>query len=295
MIGPLFHSPHRAPRSTPLPLGAARRARNVVTDTAESLLAPFGRWETQRLVVEEVVVAIRDLPPAFDGYRITFVTDLHSSRVVPGWWIEHAIARAMALGGDLVALGGDFVDDDAHYVPGLAGLLRPLRARDGVVAVLGNHDHYVDPVGVRAQLGAVGIRELLNRPLLLARGQDRLAVSGVGDLQCDAIDFASVLADVPASVPRVVLSHDPDVFAYWPEDVRLDLMLAGHTHGGQAYLPVLGPPFVPSQFGFRYLKGLFQERERQLYVSRGIGAAGVPIRWKCPPELTLVVLRPAHS
>ena len=295
MIGPLFHSPHREPRRTPLPLGAARRARNVVTDVAESLLAPFARWGRERLVIEEVVVTIRDLPPAFEGYRITFLTDLHSSRVVPSWWIERAIALAMEQRGDLVALGGDFVDDDTHYVPGLADLLRPLHAPDGVVAVLGNHDHYVDPAGVRAQLRVAGVRELLNAPLLLTRGRDSLAVSGVGDLQCDAIDFAVAFAGIEPSVPRVVLSHDPDVFAYWPAEVRLDLMLSGHTHGGQAYLPVLGPPFVPSQFGFRYLKGLFLESGRQLYVSRGVGAAGAPIRWKCPPELTVVVLRPAHS
>jgi predicted MPP superfamily phosphohydrolase len=291
MIGPLFHSPHRAPRRTPLPLTAARRAKNVVTDVAESLLAPFARWKHQCLIVEEVVVAIRDLPAAFDGYRIAFITDLHSSRVVPRWWIQRALARAMELRGDLVALGGDFVDDDADYVPGLADLLRPLRAPDGVVAVLGNHDHYVNAMGVREQLRLAGVRELLNAPLVLERGAAQLAVSGVGDLQCDAIDFTAAFSGVPSSVPRIVLSHDPDVFAYWPAEVRLDLMLSGHTHGGQAYLPVLGPPFVPSQFGFRYLKGHFREAGRQLYVSRGVGAAGAPIRWKCPPELTLVVLR----
>jgi hypothetical protein len=294
VIGPLFRSPHRAPRATPLPLGAARRARNVFTDIVETLLAPFGQWSRLQLIVEEVSIGVKALPPAFDGYRIAFLTDLHSSAVVPAWWIQHAVSAAMGLGADLIALGGDFVEDDARYVPGLADLLRPLHAPDGVVAVLGNHDHYVGAAGVREQLRAAGARELLNTPLVIARGDARVAVSGVGDLQCDAIDFFAAFAGVPPSVPRVVLSHDPDVFAYWPAEVRLDLMLSGHTHGGQAYLPLLGPPFVPSQFGFRYLKGLYRESDRQLYVSRGIGAAGAPIRWKCPPELTLVVLRPAH-
>jgi predicted MPP superfamily phosphohydrolase len=291
LIGPIFRSPRRGPRATPLEASAARRYKNLVIDLAEYALAPFGRWERTPLVVEQVMIEVRDLPPAFDGYRIAFLTDPHLSPLVPRWWVERAVERTNGLGADLIALGGDFVDDDPHYVSSVGDILRPLRAPDGVIGVLGNHDHYVDPVGVRAQLAAAGVRELVNTALVVDRGDARLAVGGVGDLQCDAIDFGRTFADVAPDVPRVVLSHDPDVFAYWPDEVRVDLMLSGHTHGGQAWLPVLGPPFVPSQFGFRYLKGLFREGPRQLYVSRGVGASGVPIRWKCPPELTLAILR----
>jgi hypothetical protein len=295
VIGPVFRSPRRAPRSTPLASGAARRYKNLVVDLAEYALVNLGRWERTPLVVERVEIAVRDLPLAFDGYRIAFLTDPHLSPIVPRWWVERAVERTLELGADLVALGGDFVDDDPHYVSSVGEILRPLHAPDGVVGVLGNHDHYVDAAGVRAQLAAAGVRELLNSSLVLQRDSALLAIGGIGDLQCDAIDFARTFAAVPAAVPRVVLSHDPDVFAFWPEEVRLDLMLAGHTHGGQAWLPVLGPPFVPSQFGFRYLRGLFREGSRQLYVSRGVGASGVPIRWKCPPELTLAVLRQTAS
>jgi len=245
--------------------------------------------------VEQVEFAIRDLAPAFDGYRIAFLTDPHLSPLVPRWWIERAVQRTNALGADLIALGGDFVDDDPHYVSAVGELLRPLSAPDGVVGVLGNHDHYVDASGVRAQLAAAGVKELLNTAVVVHRDGARLAVAGVGDLQCDVIDFSGALGHIGLDVPRVVLSHDPDVFAYWPPALRLDLMLSGHTHGGQAWLPILGPPFVPSQFGFRYLRGLISEEERQLYVSRGVGASGVPIRWNCPPEITLAVLRPSHS
>lgn len=295
MIGPIFRSPRRGPRPTPLEPGRARRYKNLVIDLAEYALAPLGRWERQRLVVETVEIAVHGLAPAFDGYRIAFFTDPHLSPLVPRWWVERAVAHTMALDADLVVLGGDYVDDDPHYVSAVGEVLRPLRARDGVVGVLGNHDHYVDASGVRAQLRAAGVRELLNASLAVTRGGARLVIAGVGDLQCDAIDFARALAGVGEDVPRIVVSHDPDVFAYWPAEVRLDLMLSGHTHGGQAWLPILGPPFVPSQFGFRYLHGLIREGERQLYVSRGVGASGVPIRWKCPPELTLAVLRRSHS
>lgn len=295
MIGPIFRSPRRGPRSTPLEPGAARRYKNFVIDMAEYALARLGSWDRMELRVEEVEFRLRDLAPAFDGYRIAFLTDPHLSPLVPPWWIARAVERANGLGADLIVLGGDYVDDDPHFVSAVGDLLRPLSAPDGVVGVLGNHDHYVDASGVRAQLARAGVRELRNTAVILRRGDASLAVAGVGDLQCDAIDFAGALENVAADVPRIVVSHDPDVFAYWPDAIRLDLMFSGHTHGGQAWLPVLGPPFVPSQFGFRYLSGLVREGARQLYVSRGVGASGVPVRWKCPPELTLAVLRPDHS
>ena len=257
----------------------------------ERLTAPLGFWRHKRLVVERLDVAIEGLAPAFDGYRIAFLSDFHYSAVVPDWWVVGAVSTAMKLQPDLVLLGGDYLSHSVRFAPSLAGLLRPLAARDGVFGVLGNHDHYVGADLVRATLRDAGVVELRNARVLVRRGEAVLAVAGVGDLQYDVIDFQSALAGVPGDAPRIVLSHHPDVFAHWPSELRLDLMLAGHTHGGQAYLPLLGPPYVPSQFGFRYLRGLIEERGRRLYVSRGIGAGGLPLRWRCPPELTLVVLR----
>jgi len=295
MIGPIFRAPHRRPRNTPHPPGPARRTKNLLTDLFEYCLAPFARWEKEQLVVENVEVRVRGLDPAFDGYRIAFLTDMHSSPLVPRWWLDRAVDRANALDVDLIALGGDFLDDDPHYVATLGDILKPLHARDGVVGVLGNHDHYVSAQGVREELVEAGVRELYNAALIVQRGSARLAVAGVGDLERDVIDFDAAVGAVPGDVPRIVVSHDPDVFAYWPAPLRLDLMLSGHTHGGQAWLPFVGPPYVPSQFGFRFLGGLMRDADRQLYVSRGVGCSGVPIRWRCPPELTVVILRPGDA
>ena len=295
MIGPLFQLRRMVPRSSANPPGLRRRVRNVLTDVFERCVAPFARWERERLVTERVEVGIAGLGAAFTGYRIAFLTDLHASPLVPRWWLERAVEAALALEPHLIALGGDYVDDDPAYVPHIAEVLRPLRAPDGVVGVLGNHDHYVDAAAVRAQLAQAGVRELLNEPLVLERGGARLAITGVGDLERDVIDFDRAVAGVAGDVPRIALSHWPDVFAYWPEGNRLDLMLSGHTHGGQAFLPIIGPPWVPSQFGFKYLAGHVREGTRQLYVSRGVGVSGVPIRWGSRPELTLVVLTPSGS
>lgn len=293
MIGPVFRSPRRAPRRAPLRPSARRRFENLAVHCVERLTAPLGFWRRRRLVVERLDAAIHGLASAFDGYRVAFLSDFHYSAVVPDWWVAGAVSTALALEPDLILLGGDYLSHSARFGPALVGLLRPLAAPDGVYGVLGNHDHYVGADRVRAALRDAGVVELRNSRAAVTRGGASLAVAGVGDLQYDVIDFQAALADLPGDVPRIVLSHHPDVFAYWPSDLRLDLMLSGHTHGGQAHLPLLGPPYVPSQFGFRYLAGHFREGPRQLYVSRGVGAITAPVRWRCPPEATLLVLHPA--
>ena len=293
MIGPLFRSPRRAPRRAPAVPGRARRLENLATHGFELVAAPFGFWRRKPLVVERAAFALDGLAAAFDGYRIAFLTDLHLSPLVPQWWIGRAVEMALGLEPDLILLGGDYLSHSARYAERLAPLLRPLAAPDGVYGVLGNHDHYVGADAVRRALREAGVVELLNRAVVLERGGAPLAVAGVGDLCFDVVDPGAALAEVGAAVPRIVLSHDPDVFAYWPAGVRGDLMLAGHTHGGQAHLPLIGPPYVPSQFGFRFLAGARRDGARQLYVSRGIGAITAPVRWRCPAELTLVVLHPS--
>lgn len=293
MIGPLFGSAPHLPRSSVVVPGNGRRFENVASHWIEVLSAPFGFWRFKRLIVERRDVALRNLAPSFDGYRIAFLTDPHYSAVVPRWWIAKGVAAALELKPDLVLLGGDYLSHSLRYAVGLADLFRPLTAPDGVFYVLGNHDHYVGADQVRGAMAEAGLVELRNASAVIRRGEAALAIAGVGDLRFDVIDFDAAVRGVPYDVPRVVLSHDPDVFAFWPAATRLDLMLSGHTHGGQAHLPFLGPPYVPSQFGFRYLAGLVREGDRQLYVSRGLGLITAPVRWHCPPEITLLVLHPA--
>ncbi len=292
-MGPLLRSPRRTPRTTPSRPSPGRRFESRLVHWIEILTGPFGFWRRKQLVVERRDIELEGLARSFDGYRIAFLTDLHYSAVVPAWWIGRAVEKALALDPDLILLGGDYLSHSGRYADGLTALLRPLSARDGVYFVLGNHDHYVGADLVRGALHEAGAVELLNRGVVIERDGRRLAVGGVGDLCFDVVDGAQALAGVEPAVPRIVLSHDPDVFAYWPLGVRCDLMLSGHTHGGQARLPVLGPPYVPSQFGFRYLAGPIREGGRQLYVSRGIGVITAPIRWGCPAELTLLVLHPS--
>lgn len=295
MIGPVFHPRRTAPcaeRRRPL---RARLTKRPLGWVLERCFAPFAQWDRTPLATPQVPVAVRGLAPAFAGYRIALVTDLHHGPVVPTRWLARVAERTAAAGPDLVALGGDFVSHARSDLRGLAGVLAQFRAPDGVVAVLGNHDHWVDPDAVAAALAGAGVSVLLNRHRVIRRGPAALAVAGVDDFTHGAVRPEDALAGVPRDVPRVLLSHNPDLIEYLPAGLRVDVVLAGHTHNGQAHLPLVGPLTVPSQFGAKYLHGLARVGERWLYVSAGVGAAPVPFRWGNPPELPLIELVPAAA
>lgn len=257
---------------------------------AERLCAPFHRWDPQALRTPEVAVSVRDLDPAFRGYRIALVTDLHHSPGVPTWWLEEVAARTTALQPDLIVLGGDFVSHSPRDLDGLAGPLRRFGARDGVVAVLGNHDHWVGAERVAAAVTGCGIPVLTNHHRLIRRDGAALAVAGVDDFMHGAVRLDQALAGVDPRVPRVLLSHNPDLAGYLPPDLRVDVMLSGHTHNGQLHLPGFGPLTVPSQFGRRYLHGLTRAGATWVYVSAGVGTAAIPFRWGNPPEVPVIRL-----
>jgi uncharacterized protein len=258
----------------------------------ERLAVPLARWDRERLVTPEIAVPVRDLPATLAGYRIALVTDLHNGPAVPTRWLERVADRMTELAPDLVALGGDFVSHARSDLEGLYEVVARFRAPDGAVAVLGNHDHWVDPDAVGRALERAGATLLLNRHVMIRRGAATLAMAGVDDFTHGAVRPDDALSGVPSHVPRILLSHNPDLIEYLPPGVRVDLMLSGHTHNGQAHLPWLGPLTAPSQFGRKYLHGLKQVGETWLYVSAGVGSAWIP-RWMNPPELPLIRLTPA--
>jgi predicted MPP superfamily phosphohydrolase len=285
-LKPLRRSPRYLPRAFPVPAGRARRLLNFLNDLIETAGSPFARGRGP--VVETVVVEIAGLPAAFAGYTIAFLSDFHASPLLPERAIAAAVELANAQRPDLIALGGDFVSSHRRHIARVCAAMAALRAPDGVAGVLGNHDHYLGPGLVREGLERAGVQVLTNRALVVERAGARLAIAGVDDLIHGGIDFESAVSGIPPEVPRVVLSHHPDVFALWPAHLRLDLMLSGHTHGGQVKLPFLGAPYVPSYH--LYGEGLIRDGGRQLYVSRGIGSLLFPIRWGCPPEISVIRL-----
>ncbi|MBI4606898.1 MAG: metallophosphoesterase [Planctomycetes bacterium] len=261
--------------------------------------------EPRRLVVSRRAVRIRELHPALHGLRAVHLTDIHMGPWISIEQVREAVRVANACDPDLVLLTGDYVHRSAAYVRPAVGALAELEPRIGALAVLGNHDWYEDPTGelLREAFERAGVPLIDNGRVfvtperrLAASASEGLCVAGIGDLWEDEVNFQRALGGVPADVPRLLLSHNPDA-AEEPElrrgGFRVDLMLSGHTHGGQIRVPGLGTPIVPSRFGQKYAHGLVQGPACPVLVSSGVGMTVLPLRLGVPPEITVLELRGA--
>lgn len=255
-----------------------------------------------RLHVTEFEIEMPGLPPAFDGLRVVHLTDIHHGPWMPLDMVRDVVRISNSLQPDLVALTGDYVVNSPRYIAPVMEELAHLAPRFGSVAVLGNHDWWEGGHEVRQALRAAGIRVIDNtRCCLTCDGrlatEEEIApdgsncamwLAGVGDCWTDCVDLEQALNGLPDGAPRLVLSHNPEV----AEDPRLaagrwriDLMLSGHTHGGQVRPHILGESAVKSRRRLRYAHGLVQGPVCRVYISRGIGTAGVPLRLNMPPEI----------
>jgi predicted MPP superfamily phosphohydrolase len=202
---------------------------------------------------------------------------------------------------DLVFLTGDYVLYSPEYVRPVVEELARLRPRIGTLAVLGNHDWWEDVALMREAFAATDIplidntrRVLTPDRRLVSAADDGLAIGGVGDFWEDSQEYRRALGDLPANMPRLLLSHNPDVAEetdLYRSRVRVDLMLSGHTHGGQIRLPLFGTPIVPSRYGSKYAKGLVEGPFCPVFICRGIGMSMVPTRFGASPELACLELR----
>jgi predicted MPP superfamily phosphohydrolase len=238
-------------------------------------------------------IFVGDLPPAFDGYRIAFLTDTHVASFMRRALYREVVAQTMRFGPDLVLLGGDFVTWERHIPLMAEVLLTDLDAHDGVYAVLGNHDYWANADGVVAAMTARGVRFLINRNVILSRDGARILLGGIDEMYRGTPDVDAVFARADPRMPRIAVSHHPDIvdlLAPPANDVRIDLLVCGHTHGGQIRFPFFGPIVVPSQHEGRYASGFHRVGRVLLYVSRGIGAIP-PLRILCKPEVATFILR----
>jgi predicted MPP superfamily phosphohydrolase len=263
----------------------------------------YGALVEPRLVqVTQVDIGIRGLPSTLDGYRVLHLTDIHFNWIQGEGFLRRVVERSNALDADMVALTGDFITHNPRRMERCLDILSGLRAPDGLWAVRGNHDAPLGEHRTRAMMERRGIRLLENehdhveprRHRLHAPRcgrAHRLVVGGVGDLWTGECSPGRALASADQTAPTLLLSHNPQAATIVPTDVRVDLMLSGHTHGGQ--VRVFNRP-VPLFAGGEsvYVSGLAQSRGMKVYVSRGVGTSALQFRWNCRPEIALLVLRP---
>lgn len=248
-----------------------------------------------QLRVEEKTFRFEQLPVALDGLRIAHLSDMHYTGRIGKGFFDQVIGRTNAAAPDLICITGDLLDK-TKYQDWIESTYGQLKARLGVFFILGNHDRYVKDVSaLRSQLGQHGLVDVNGRwekleiphptdpaDLFLAGNElpwfeGAEALEGTGQLSGDRPAF------------HIAMCHSPDE-KNWAATRQFDLMLAGHTHGGQVRLPVIGPIIAPSRYGVRYASGVFQIGRMALQVSRGISGAD-PLRWNCPPELCILTLK----
>jgi uncharacterized protein len=268
-------------RATPL--------RTLTAGLAEVARAAFA--EPYQLAVERHAVALRRLPRELDGLRVVHLSDIHHSPFTGREQVERAVEVANSLQPDIIALTGDYISHEREYIQPCAEMLGRLRARRGVYAVMGNHDNWVDAPLITDLFRAEGIRVLLNEGL---RFEDRGAsfwLAGVDDTMVGLEDLPLALAGSREGELKLLLAHNP-VILRRAARAGVDLVLSGHTHGGQ--VTWRSERSASGRVRRRILRGLGRRGNTQIYVTRGLGTVVLPVRYGCPPEVSLLQLRCAE-
>lgn len=262
----------------------------ITTLTAPFLGLGYGFLEAAWIQVTRPIIQVPRLPEAFDGLRVAVLADIHHSSMTSLNFVSRIVDTTQKLEPDVILMVGDFVEGHSgakYFEPCLTELDR-LRAPFGVFSVPGNHDYWNRIKNYRAAIKKTSIQELTNDGLWIRKDGCRIRIAGVDDLWCGQPSLSSALGETTVDETSLLLCHNPD-FVERIADPRVGLVLSGHTHGGQIRIPFYGGP-VPSSFGTKYLKGLVKGPVAQVYVSRGLGTVGVPLRFRARPEIALVTL-----
>lgn len=254
--------------------------------------------EARQIQFRRLDLILPHLPAAFEGYRIAHLTDIHTdgTRIA-----EERLAQTVTwinqMKPDVVALTGDFVTLKKPADTGaLIEQLRMLRASDGVFAVMGNHDHKRNRYMVEAALQTCAIPNLANKVVPIQRNGATVMLCGVDSMSRRRARLDRVLRALQkhdrangAKSCAILLAHEPDFADISSPTYRFDLQLSGHSHGGQIRVPIITRRILPV-YGERYSNGLYLVRGMLVYSNRGLGTTGLPLRFRCPPEVTLITL-----
>lgn len=240
------------------------------------------------LQVQTIPLTLPRLDPAFNGYRIVQLSDLHVVHQMPQRYLDRVIQVTNQQQPDLVVITGDIVTTDPlRYAPRIEAALGKLEAP--TVAVLGNHDHWSNPEAVRQSLRNSRVTDVSNGVYAVNRGPAQLHIAGVDDVWVGAADLKQVMAQLPEQGAAILLAHEPDFADVAVQTHRFDLELSGHAHGGQVAIPLVGTPVLPP-YGKRYPIGQYQIEDLIQYTNRGIGMVSPRARFGSRPEITVFQL-----
>ncbi|MFN2577145.1 MAG: metallophosphoesterase [Pyrinomonadaceae bacterium] len=259
-----------------------------IIKTALGEMARVALSEPFMIAVERQEIYLRRLPLSLDGFRIVHLSDLHYGPLVEPRHLERAIAIANDLKPDLIALTGDYISQERAYAAPCAEIVGRLKARHGVYAILGNHDHWTDAKLIADLFRAEGVSMLINQGTRIDARSESFWLAGVDDTMVGLEDLSLALAGSRDEEFRLLLAHNPIILRRAAR-AGVDLVLSGHTHGGQITLrPEKNLARRPRR---RMSRGLGRRANTQIYVTRGLGTVVLPIRYGCPPEVSLLELR----
>lgn len=246
--------------------------------------------EPNMLVMKKETFCLPNWDSRLNGYKIAVVSDLHiGTHFVDLSKVDKVVSEINSQNPDLIVLLGDLdscsIDASGYSEADIVKSLKNLRAKDGVISVLGNHDYEPDKKIVTDILRKSGISLLENSDKYIKCNNAVFRVYGFEDLWHRNL-ITDGLVSKP-KIPTIVLSHNPDVFVEMPNFVSLTL--SGHTHGGEIYLPFLGAPFVPSEYGQEYRKGYVVENNKHIYISGGVASLS-RMRFFNPPEVSILTI-----
>jgi predicted MPP superfamily phosphohydrolase len=250
--------------------------------------------EPGRLVLHQETIRIDNWPAELSGLRVAVISDIHAG----AWFVDNKklrliVERTNQLQPDLIVVAGDYMVSNTWHGERvepevIAAVLKDFRAPLGVYSVLGNHDWWYSGQKVRRGLEANGISVLDDEVVELKWRDSSFWLVGLADLWTRPQNISQTIAKVPQGKPVIALTHNPDIFPRLPPSVQL--LLAGHTHGGQVNFPIIGRPIEPSDFGQRYGAGHVFENGHHLFTTTGIGTSILPVRFRVPPEIVLLTI-----
>jgi predicted MPP superfamily phosphohydrolase len=267
-----------------------RFLKSTLYSSAFALVGFYPIFIERRIVlVNQYKIPIADLPPSFHGFTLAHLTDIHLGAFVSNSFVEEIVHKTNMLGTDVIVCTGDYVlgRKTTEQIDIVWPILSKLKAKHGVYSVLGNHDHRADFNRSLYWLER-SEQNIRHKCKPIYKGKERIIIGGSGDYLRDQLDIDNTFSCSDEKDCRLLLSHNPDALDT-QFDTPLSLVISGHTHGGQVVIPFFGPPVLPVK-NKNYSSGLIATAKAKLFISKGIGCSGLPVRFNCYPEIAILEL-----